>query len=301
VALISSIEELQTLKTNLTSVTSITMAPNDAMWVGCANTRKLQLIDVGGHMKELPPMMTNVLWFSLSGNGDLYMTDVDNRKVRKRDLSSGKLTLFYDFKPLFPVSIYVDVRETPNMVYVGLIDSLVKVNKDYENVTGTVVKMSLTGEAIKNTFNQPETSDEKLFTFPNSIVVNSFVGSLVVIDSISQETGRVIAISNDDGSFHFIYSRSHNHTDNPFNPSDLVCTNEGKIIICDGSNDLLHVLNDNGRLCQCIDTKSQGITRPWSLALNNRNKLCIGTFTYKGGKQTTEAQNGVVYITKFYV
>lgn len=252
-------------------------------------------------MKNLPPVMTNVLGFSLSSNGDLYMTDVENRKVRKRDLFSGKLSLFYDFKPLFPISIYVDVRETPNIVYVGLIDTLTKLNEDYENVEGTVVKISLTGEVIKNTFNQPETADEKLFTFPNRIVVNSFVGSLVVNDSISRKTGRVIAISKDDGSFHFIYSRSHNHTENPFNPSDLVCTNEGKIIICDGSNDLLHVLNHNGRLCQCIDTKSQGIKRPWSLALNDRNKLCIGTFTYNGGKQTKEAQNGVVYITEFCV
>lgn len=296
-----SIEELQTLKTNLSSVTSIAMALNDAMWVGCANTRKLQLIDVGGHMKELPPVMTNVLGFSLSSNGDLYITDVDNRKVRKRCLSSGKLTLFYEFKTLFPVSIYVDVGETPNMVYVGLLDSLTKINEDYENVTGAVVKMSVTGKVITKTFKQLKTSDEKLFTVPNRIVVNSFVGSLVVIDSISKETGRVIAISKDDGSFRFIYSRSHNHTDNPFNPSDLVCTNEGKIIICDGSNDLLYVLNHDGRLYQCIDTKSQGIRRPWSLALTDRNKLCIGTFTYKGGKQTKEAQNGVVYITEFCV
>ncbi|XP_071137384.1 uncharacterized protein [Mytilus edulis] len=283
--------ELKTLNTSLSSVTSICLAQNDTLWVGCAGSRRLELINNSERARDLPPVMTNVLGFSLAGNGDLFITDFDNCKLRKREYPSGKLTLVKDFKPQNPVSVYVNLQENSSMISVGLIDSARKLTDDYENIKGTVVMITSNG-VVTNTFGNGQPIH---FTVPNRITVGGYSNSLLVIDSITPESGRIISLSKD-GNIQFTYNPIQNNTLNLFNPTDLVCTLNGQILICDVGNDLLHILDLNGLLDHYIDTKSCGIERPWSLALYGDSTLFIGTFTYKGGKRSKDTQKGVVYI-----
>ncbi|CAC5386330.1 unnamed protein product [Mytilus coruscus] len=167
--------ELKTLNTSLSSVTSICVSQNDTLWVGCAGSRRLELINNSERARDLPPVMTNVLGFSLAGNGDLFITDFDNCKLRRREYPSGKLTLVKDFKPQNPVSVYTDLQENCSMIYVGLIDSARKLIDDYENIKGSVVMISSNGE-VKNTFGNGRPIE---FTVPNRINVSVCSNNLI--------------------------------------------------------------------------------------------------------------------------
>lgn len=288
-------QDLKPLHTSLSSVTSICVAPNGTLWVGCASSRRLELIVERNCAIEIPPVMTNVVGFCLSMCGDLFVTDIDHCKVRKREHPSGKLSLVKEFKPLQPVSIHVSNVLGQESIYVGLIDcNSRKSSEDYEDIIGTVVKMSSKGE-IKTTIGNGSPTELRI---PNRLTISKFSKCLLIIDSISPSNGRIVSLAQEN-SVYFTYNPIQNNTLNTFNPTDLVCTQVGKTVICDNGNDLLHVIDNNGLLEYYIDTKSCGIEKPWSLALLNEIKLYVGAFIYKGSKTNKDSQKGVVYVTDF--
>ena len=81
--------ELKTLNSSLFSVTPICLAQNNTVWVGCASSRRLELINNSDCACDLPPVMTNSHGFSIAWNGDLFITDFDNCIVRRRIYPSG--------------------------------------------------------------------------------------------------------------------------------------------------------------------------------------------------------------------
>lgn len=285
-------QNLKPLQTSLSSVTSICVLLNGTLWVGCASSRRLELIVEKNCAIDIPPIMTNVVGFALGMSGDLFVTDIEHCKVRRREHHSGKLTLVKTFKPIQPVSIHISSVVSPDSIYVGLIDCSHKSSDDYDDIIGTVVVMSSEGE-INTTIGNGRPTELRI---PNRLTTCKFSKCLLIIDSLSPGNGRIVSLAQNN-TVHFTYNPVQNNTLNTFNPTDLVCSQDGKTVICDNGNDLLHVIDNNGLLDYYIDTKSCGIEKPWSLALVNENKLYVGTYIYKGGKASKESQKGVVYVT----
>lgn len=104
---------------------------------------------------------------------------------------------------------------------------------------------------------------------------------------MSLYNGRVMAL-NREGKVRWIY-KGHpqvNSDYNLFDPSDIVTSKVGQIIVTDHLNHALHVLSELGDLLTCESVKAKGILYPWSLDLDNSGQLWIGCHSHSKDKKT---------------
>lgn len=116
----------------------------------------------------------------------------------------------------------------------------------------------------------------KLFTTPYRIATN-INNEILVIDRMSMYDGKLITL-NREGQVRWIY-KGHprfNSGYELFDPTDIVTTNTGQIIVVDHFNHVLHALSEEGDLLQCIFLKIYGILFPMSLDIASSEKLWIG-------------------------
>jgi hypothetical protein len=69
---------------------------------------------------------------------------------------------------------------------------------------------------------------------------------LVVVDSTSGYTGRVVVVGREGGLRWTYTGHSKINVTTQFKPYDVVTTTAGHIIVCDGSTHALHVLSEQG-------------------------------------------------------
>lgn len=86
---------------------------------------------------------------------------------------------------------------------------------------------------------------KRLFTFPAKI--KSVNRDILVLDKTSFKTGKVVVL-NREGQIKWIYlgNPQINSGDNKFNPTDIVTTSVGLVIVSDVINHALHVLSGVG-------------------------------------------------------
>ena len=123
---------------------------------------------------------------------------------------------------------------------------------------------------------------QRLFTVPYRITgVNT---DIVVIDCISKFDRRVVVLGKE-GCVKWTY-QGHpqiNTEDKPFNPSDIVTTSVGNVIVADCYNHTLHVISgEGGQLLTYKVMSDQGVIYPTSLDIDTSGQLWVGCSTYKG-------------------
>ncbi|VDH97323.1 Hypothetical predicted protein [Mytilus galloprovincialis] len=117
---------------------------------------------------------------------------------------------------------------------------------------------------------------QRLFTSPHKITSN-VNNEILVIDRVSGFNGRVISL-NREGQVRWI-NQGHPEVNSDyklFDPTDIVTTKLGQIIVTDRSNHALHVLCEEGDLITCKSVKEQGILCPLSLDIDTSGHLWIG-------------------------
>jgi sugar lactone lactonase YvrE len=71
-----------------------------------------------------------------------------------------------------------------------------------------------------------------------------------------------------------------------FNPTDVVTTTAGHIIVCDHSTHALHVLSEQGDILTCKVMEDTGIKYPLSLDIDMRGQLWVGCIEDEGSDAT---------------
>lgn len=123
---------------------------------------------------------------------------------------------------------------------------------------------------------------ERLFSIPRpSASVSN--GNIFVRDHISSsDSGHVIILKPTGGVLNNYTGHPDINNDlNPFTPAGMTRTPSDNVIVCDCSNNALHLLNNKGVSLSYIDTTVFGIFRPFCITLNTKDKkiMYIGCAT----------------------
>ena len=117
----------------------------------------------------------------------------------------------------------------------------------------------------------------RLFTLPQRITTNNNK-DIVVVDMTSDVTGRVVVVGREGGLRWTYTGHSKINVTTQFNPSDVVTTTAGHIIVCDFSTHALHVLSEQGDILTCKVMEDTGIKYPLSLDIDMRGQLWVGCY-----------------------
>ncbi|XP_061183335.1 uncharacterized protein LOC133191606 [Saccostrea echinata] len=103
-------------------------------------------------------------------------------------------------------------------------------------------------------------------------VVENNNGDIVVSD----QNAEVVVVVDRKGKIVFRYSDKPPGGKEAFSPRQIVTDSRGHIIVVDGSNECLHVLNQNGRLLRCVD--NCGLDVPDGLSVDSEGRLWVGLY-----------------------
>ncbi|CAG2249104.1 unnamed protein product [Mytilus edulis] len=121
-----------------------------------------------------------------------------------------------------------------------------------------------------------------IFTLPYRITTDKENNIYVIDIQDVDRTGRIVALDKSSG-VRWIYSGHPDiNKEQIFRPKDLVVTKSNNIILADGTNHHLHIVNTSGHCIHYLSTKDQlGIELPFCLDIDNTDTLYIGCYTYQ--------------------
>jgi hypothetical protein len=268
--------ELKVLKsytTDLSVVTRLVFLDKTTAWISSYRDkiiRKVVIDDKIQTIKEIPVQIEDM---TLTKSNDILISTYNSSDV-KLLTQSGQIKPFLSVSPLLTIGIHVTNN---NGIILGVIE------KDTFKLTDTSCrKIIVFGENKKEKQSyQYNKCKQRLFTYPFRITdVNS---DIVVIDSTSDDDGRVVVLGKE-GGVKWIY-QGHpqiNTEDKPFDPCDIVTTSVGNVIVADYNNHALHVISGGGELLTYKVMLDQGVILPWSLDIDTWGQLWVGCETYKG-------------------
>ncbi|CAC5419052.1 unnamed protein product [Mytilus coruscus] len=134
---------------------------------------------------------------------------------------------------------------------------------------------------------------QRLFIIPARITSN-VNNDILVIDRIyDDDDGRVVVLDRE-GQVKWTYQGNPqvNSGDKLFNPTDIVITSVGHVIVSDVNNHALHVLSGEGDVLTCKVMEDQGIIFPMSLDIDTKGQLWVGC--HSGDDQRKDAKLHVI-------
>ena len=268
--------ELKVLKsytTDLSDVSRLVLLDKKTAWIysyGGKIIRKVVVDDKIQTIKEIPDEIEDM---TLTKSNDILIS-INSSDV-KLITQSGQIKPFLSVSPLATTGIHVTHN---NDIILGVVDG----GDTYNPTDKSCRKIIVFGENKKEKqSHQYNKHKQRLFTYPFRITdVNS---DIVVIDSTSNDEGRVVVLGKE-GGVKWIY-QGHpqiNTEDNPFNPCGIVTTSVGNVIVADCNNHTLHVISGEGELLTYKVMSDQGFIFPQSLDIDTCGQLWVGCDTYKG-------------------
>ena len=278
--------ELKVLKsytTDLSDVHRLVSLDKTTAWISSYKgniIRKVVIDDKTQIINEIP---VEIYDMKLTKSNDILIS-INSSDV-KLITQSGQIKPFLSVSPLITTGIHVTHN---NDIILGVME------KDtYKLTDKSCRKIIVFGENKKEKQSyQYNKHKQRLFTVPFRITDKN--SDIVVIDRTSYDDGRVVVLGKE-GGVEWIY-QGHpqiNTEDKPFNPSDIVTTSVGNIIVADYNNHTLHVISGEGELLTYKDMLDQGVIHPLSLDVDTLGQLWVGCNTYK-----SEADDAKVHIIK---
>lgn len=255
--------------TDLANIHYISSDSYDLLWIGDNTSAMLQKVKID-EQNILVESKYDIRIFGIASfsTGNLLICPYESSLMQiSRNL--GKIgNSKYRVRNLHVRAVHV--TKDNRKVIVGARDNKGSVFPAYGN--RVVIVMDRKGKHLA----VHESDNEKnLFTYPRSITSTSN-GNIFVIDQLSKDdTGRVVVLS-EDGNKQSIYTGHPSNKVN-FTPVGIATTPKDKILVTDGNNHALHVLDCNGCFLVYIDTRDLGIIYPYSLAFTSSQKLLIGS------------------------
>ncbi|XP_052061001.1 uncharacterized protein LOC127701223 [Mytilus californianus] len=209
-------------------------------------------------------------------NGDLLFTIIELDCYTYIATKDG-IEQFRSFSPLFPRAVHIS---TKGVIYVSLRDNG-PIFKTNDKGARKIVIVNFNDKIEIKRF-----GDKKMLTDVTRIKSDKN-GCVYFIDLSSKKSdGRIIAMS-PDGLTKWIYEGKID-TDNSFTPTDLVVTKEGKLIVSDMHNFMLHIIDSKGEFIQKLSLKTIGILNSLCIDIDNNDDLYIGCASDKKSPETSK-------------
>ena len=244
---------------------SIVPVSDNAAWIvakGSANLKKVSFLN--GEVEEWRLPCFDLITIN---NIDLIVTD--GSSLIRRLGPNGKETVIMSFDPLYPTCIRKTQTDT---ILVCLMEhwyvfSAIYASSLKPSSRRLVQRMTLEGK-ILNTYEFQEDGVTRLFTLPWRTAENGN-SDICVINRFSDENGELV-VMHQSGRVRFIY---HGQQNVMFDPADVSCDSQCRIIVTDERNKTFHLLSPNGKFLRYIFSAlgSPNSPEPYTLILNGDN------------------------------
>lgn len=205
----------------------------------------------------------------VASSNEIYISAFTKKAILKIKLDISKEALVMSTEPLSPLGIHVTKGKE---IIVCLVDERSYSIKPTSQ--RCIRKISKSGKMIQ----QKEfcADNSRLFTQPYRVYENPVTKDICVVDRLAQRSGQ-LTILDEAGHFKLSYK---GQKDKCFNPMDVVCDDQGQIIIADDRN-RLHLLDSTGSFISYLVTDKGDLTEPHALGLDNQGNLWVGCWTGK--------------------
>ena len=272
------LEVVNSYTTDLSGIHNIITVDDKSTWVNDSNKQVIRQINIDNdNITTTKQISCVILDMTLTSNNDILLSDGNSSDI-KLLTKSGEIKPFFSVSSsLLPLGIHVT---SDSNIIVG-----VKERGNYytptDKSTRALLIFGMDGKQ-QHTY-QYDSNKHRLFTIPQRITTNNNK-DIVVVDWTSDYTGRVVVVGWEGGLRWTYTGHSKINVTTQFNPTDVVTTTSGHIIVCDYYTHALHVLSEQGDILTCKVMEDTGIKYPLSLDIDMRGQLWVGCDT--GGKQS---------------
>ena len=191
-------------------------------------------------------------------NVDIIASDDENNKRLVRISRSGAVTTLCNTGELEPWGFCINDKQ---QIVVG-------VQAGYEKQSIKLAVYSPDGSALLHEI-EKDKSGKTLFTTTIYQVKQNGNGDYVVADC-----ARIVCVSGE-GEYRWKYQVKQTGILTP-RVYGMVCDRYDNIIITECNNDKISLLDSEGKLITTLMTREDGVSDPWSLAINKQGHLWIG-------------------------
>jgi hypothetical protein len=277
---------LKSYTTDLPSVTDLASLDYNTAWISSYAVNVLRQVVVDDMIQTSEESPVSVYDMAKTQNNDILISIIDSSDV-KLLTKSGKIKSFISVAPLITTGIHVTNN---NDILLGVVED----GDAYNPTDNSCRKIIVFGEnKMEKQSYQYNKHKQRLFTYPYRIKdVNT---DIVVIDSTSDDDGRVVVLGKEGGvKWSYQGHPQINTEDNQFDPRDFVTTLVGNVIVADYKIHTLHIISgEGGELLTYKVMSDQGVIYPQSLDIDTCGRLWVGCDTYKG------KSDAKVHIVKF--
>jgi hypothetical protein len=263
-------EVVNSYTTDLSGIYHIITVDDKSTWVNDCKKQVIKQINIDNdNITTTKQISCHIYGMTLTSNNDILLS-VWNSSDIKLLTKSGKIKPFFSVSSsLFTLGIHVT---SDNYIIVGVTEGGDPFTPTHKSTRALLI-FGMDGKQ-QHTY-QYDSNKHRLFIEPRRIATNNNK-DIVVVDSTSDDTGRVVVVGWEGGLRWTYIGHSKLNVTTQFNPIDVVTTTAGHIIVCDGYTHALHVLSEQGDVLTCKVMEDTGIKYPISLDIDMRGQLWVG-------------------------
>ena len=279
-------EVVNSYTTDLSGIYTIITVDDKSTWVNDWSKQVIRQINIDNdNITTTKQISCDINDMTLTSNNDILLSVVNSSDI-KLLTKSGEIKPFFSVSsPLLTYGIHVT---SDKYIIVGVKepgDLYTPTDKSTRAllIFGMDGKQQHTYQYDSNKYRLFTLlgNTHRLFTLPQRITTNNNK-DIVVVDSTSGDTGRVVVVGREGGLRWTYTGHSKINVTTQFDPIDVVTTTAGHIIVCDHSTHALHVLSEQGDILTCKVMEDTGIKYPLSLDIDMRGQLWVGCVKQSG-------------------
>jgi hypothetical protein len=268
-------EVVNSYTTDLSGIYNIITVDDKSTWVNNVNKQVIRQINIDNDNITTTKKISCYIWdMTLTSNNDILLSVGDSSDI-KLLTKSGEIKPFFSVSSLLTLGIHVT---SDNNIIVGVTEPGATPTPT-DKSTRALLIFGMNGKQ-QHTY-QYDSNKHRLFTSPNRITTNNNK-DIVVVDRTSDVTGRVVVVGWEGGLRWTYTGHSKINVTTQFDPTDVVTTTTGHIIVCDSYTHALHVLSEQGDILTCKVMEDTGIKYPLSLDIDMRGQLWVGCYKQSG-------------------
>ncbi|XP_052061579.1 uncharacterized protein LOC127701639 [Mytilus californianus] len=201
---------------------------------------------------------------------DTVIASVHMTPEVKRIRKNGKLEEFINVSPLIARGIHVNKE---NEIILGVRDS----GDPFQITEESCRKILVFGmDGNQKESYEFDKKNKRLVTIPRRICTD-VNGDIIVIDSMTKETNRVLSIARRAGEIKWTYGGEFDFKQQKaFDPNDITSTQTGYIVLSEVISHRIYILSLGGDFLTFCDLRTMGVVLPRALAIDSKGLLWVG-------------------------
>ncbi|CAC5419049.1 unnamed protein product [Mytilus coruscus] len=277
-----NLDVINSYATDLNTVNRVLIQDDKTAWISNVRKSTLCKIIIDDTIKTVKEISVQVYDMSLTDNNDVFLSLKNSSDVSLLTTKTGEIKPFLSVSSLLTLGIHVTKHN-------GIILGVKERGNPYNLTDKSCRKVIIFGmDGKQKQSHEYDKHKQRLFTILYRITSN-VNNDILVIDSTSNDDGRVVVLDRE-GQVKWTYQGNPqvNSGNKLYNPTDIVTTSVGHVIVSDVNNHALHVLSGEGDLLTCKVMEDQGIIYPMTLDIDTKGQLWVGC--YSGNEQKTDAK-----------